>query len=65
VYSILKVEKKRLRESLPPARLTQQRDYLQWVFYLVHRLVNGAQEMQHSADNACVGSNAFMYNYIV
>jgi hypothetical protein len=29
VYSILKVEKKGLRESLPPARLTQQRDYLQ------------------------------------
>jgi hypothetical protein len=48
MYYISKVKIKRLGESLPPARLTQQRGELFTVFYLVHRPVNGAQEMQHS-----------------
>jgi hypothetical protein len=44
VYSISKVEIKRLRESLPPARLTQQRDEL-----FTMNILNGAQEMQRSS----------------
>jgi hypothetical protein len=48
MYYILKVKIKRLGESLAPARLTQQRDQLFTVFYLVHCPVNRAQEMQHS-----------------
>ena len=38
-----------ISESLPPARLTQQQDELFTVFYLVHRPVNRAQQMQHSS----------------
>ena len=49
MYYISKVKIKRLGESLPPARLTQQRGELFTVFYLVHRPVNRAQEMQHSS----------------
>jgi hypothetical protein len=49
MYYISKVKIKWLGESLPPARLTQQRGELFTVFYLVHRPRNGAQEMQHSS----------------